>query len=717
MKRFSALILALSATASMTVTAEAQDFTAVAKDALTTGWYQMRLVKSVKNTSVSTDAPQYILSAEDEFLGTNTSKYYPLKLTETAPTSSTESPASYLVYLNGSGTSFQFQSVNGHYLNADAQTSRTAVQNDVNESKTTSSTFQIAWAWDYYETGNTTYGTYVGKYGSSNDATDYDKATFQFSKVDVESTYDVYTVKIEGAQKSDAHNDPYLTCTNSNNKGLKKVYNGGHYFFTKGTPVSASDFSATDQYCYTKNSITVDESTKTISITYTYNAEILGTLQKDAEAAIAKTGVGYPTSTASARTALASAINTAKTATTETAKAEAYPTLSAALNSFKSSTSEIQMPEDGKAYTFTIVTQKGKKGYLNYEDKTSGYTLVQTEDADNQKYPTSAILVCHKLSDDSYVFMNNAGKYLIIPMPSSDALPQGKGYSDTYTQTISGYVREVAKLQVAKIVKDTHVTTDNADLFGYVYVKGYRRESDEESGKKGVIISKDDDWTFNNSNSPYHDGSYSSAILMEEASYANNVKFSSTSGTLEGADYVATFSAPFPTIVPENVTAYYGKRNAESTKVVLTALTEGEAIPANEGVILTSSTNENVLMAPAATETVATISNNALGHSAGADKALKAGEGYILGRKDDKVAFFRTAAGTLPINHAYLLPLSNDNSVASVSISFGEVVEGIHDAVSTTQNPSPLYDLTGRRVMHPVKGRIYIQGGKKFLAK
>ena len=63
MKRISALILALSATASMTVTAEAQDFTAVAKDALTTGWYQMRLVKSVKNTSVSTDAPQYVLSA------------------------------------------------------------------------------------------------------------------------------------------------------------------------------------------------------------------------------------------------------------------------------------------------------------------------------------------------------------------------------------------------------------------------------------------------------------------------------------------------------------------------------------------------------------------------------------------------------------------------------------------------------------------------------
>lgn len=717
MKRFSALILALTATASMTVTAEAQDFTAVAKDALTTGWYQMRLVKSVKSTSVSTDAPQYVLSAEDEFLGTNTSKYYPLKLTGTAPTSSTESPASYLVYINGSGTSFQFQSVNGHYLNSDAQTSRTAVQNTVNESKNTTSTFQVAGAWDYYDTGNTTYGTYVGKYGSSNDATNYDKATFQFSKVDAESTYDVYTVKIEGAQKSDAHNDPYLTCTNSSNQGLKKVYNGGHYFFTKGTTVSASDFSAVDQECYTKSSISVDESTKTISITYTYNAEILGALQKDADEAIAKTGVGYPTSTASARTALASAISTAQSAKTETAKAEAYPTLSAALSNFKSSTSEIQLPEDGKAYTFTIVTQKGKKGYLNYIDETSGYTLVQTEDADNQKFPTSAIFVCHKLGDDSFVFTNNNGKYLIIPISDSDASPQGKGYSDTYAQTIKGNVTEVAKLKVAKIVNDKHVTTSNADLFGYVYVQGYRNSTDEAKGNRAVIISKDEDWTFNRSNDPYHNGSFSSAILMEEVSYANNVKFSSTNGTLEGADYVATFSAPFATIVPENVTAYYGKRNAEGTQVVLTAIADGEAIPANEGVILTSSTNENVLMAPAAAETVATISSNALGHSAGAVKELKAGEGYILGRKDDKVAFYRTAAGTLPMNHAYLLPLSNDNSVTSVSISFGEIVEGIHDAISTTQSQSPLYDLTGRRVMHPVKGRIYIQGGKKYMAR
>ena len=495
------------------------------------------------------------------------------------------------------------------------------------------------------------------------------------------------------------------------------MYNGGHYFFTKGTSVKASDFTAVDKDCYTKSAITVDASTKTISITYTYNAELLGDLQKNADAAIAKTGVGYPTSTASARTALAYAINTAKSAMTETAKAEAYAPLNTALTNFKSSTSDIQLPEDGKAYTFTIVTQKGKKGYLNYANENDGYKVIETSETNNKNYPESAVLVCHKIAEGSYVFTNNDGKYFIIPMSSSDALPIGKGYSKTYTQDLTGGTREVAKLEVGKIKYDgSKVTTGNAELFGYVYIKGYRRYLNNKVNN-GVIIVTNSDLKYNNSNDPYQTDTYSSAILMEEATYANSVKFNSTNGSIPGAEYVATFSAPFATIVPENVTAYYGKRSDDGSKVVLTALAEGEAIPANEGVILTSSTDGNVLMAPAAAETVASISSNALGHSAGAVKKLEAGAGYILGQKDNRVAFFRTAAGELPMNRAYLLPLTNDNSVTSVSISFGETLEGIHDAASTTQGPSPLYDLTGRRVTHPVKGCIYIQGGKKFLAK
>ncbi len=35
----------------------------------------------------------------------------------------------------------------------------------------------------------------------------------------------------------------------------------------------------------------------------------------------------------------------------------------------------------------------------------------------------------------------------------------------------------------------------------------------------------------------------------------------------------------------------------------------------------------------------------------------------------------------------------------------------------TAKAKAPIYDLTGRRVMKAVKGGIYIQSGKKFIAQ
>ena len=32
-------------------------------------------------------------------------------------------------------------------------------------------------------------------------------------------------------------------------------------------------------------------------------------------------------------------------------------------------------------------------------------------------------------------------------------------------------------------------------------------------------------------------------------------------------------------------------------------------------------------------------------------------------------------------------------------------------------NNTPIYDLSGRRVMHPAKGGVYIQNGRKFINK
>ena len=62
----------------------------------------------------------------------------------------------------------------------------------------------------------------------------------------------------------------------------------------------------------------------------------------------------------------------------------------------------------------------------------------------------------------------------------------------------------------------------------------------------------------------------------------------------------------------------------------------------------------------------------------------------------------------------------SDNMVATrlnIDGTVGDPESGIH-TIQPTDSPadSPIYDLTGRRVTHPVKG-VYIQNGKKTVMR
>ena len=92
----------------------------------------------------------------------------------------------------------------------------------------------------------------------------------------------------------------------------------------------------------------------------------------------------------------------------------------------------------------------------------------------------------------------------------------------------------------------------------------------------------------------------------------------------------------------------------------------------------------------------------------------------VLGRKsgaDSEIGFFKPLVPQIPANRAYI---KNDkgSTISSVSVNFG-TVEGIGSVVTETAEDanSPIFDLSGRRVMHTVKGGLYIRNGKKFLVK
>ena len=208
---------------------------------------------------------------------------------------------------------------------------------------------------------------------------------------------------------------------------------------------------------------------------------------------------------------------------------------------------------------------------------------------------------------------------------------------------------------------------------------------------------------------------HSTAFRFEEVSYPNTVTFNTVSD-VEGVSNLATFSAPFATVIPTGVKAYYVS-TADNSQATMKAV-EGEAIPAKTGVLLTSESADAVTMVPATDETLATIENNKLGNSAGTAKTIAADDhAYILSAVDGQTAFYKGKVGTtLGMNKAYLT-LNVAGAGEAISMNFGGNVTGINQIVNAEQNNAPVYDLTGRRVVRTVKGGLYIKGGNKFIAR
>jgi hypothetical protein len=218
---------------------------------------------------------------------------------------------------------------------------------------------------------------------------------------------------------------------------------------------------------------------------------------------------------------------------------------------------------------------------------------------------------------------------------------------------------------------------------------------------------------------PSFSKNYSGAFKFIEVEYPNNVKLNAYGendliSNILGAT-IGTFSAPFPTVIPNDVTAYYASSVGE--RVTLTKVEGADAIPANQGVILIGATGEvkNALMIPAANEERASISeaNNFFAHTAGETKTMNEnGTDYILTKADGVIGFY-PAKGTLGMNKAYLANVSDGFSAVRMVVDETTAIEG----VSAERVDAPIYDLTGRRVLNTAKGGIYIQNGKKFIVK
>lgn len=160
------------------------------------------------------------------------------------------------------------------------------------------------------------------------------------------------------------------------------------------------------------------------------------------------------------------------------------------------------------------------------------------------------------------------------------------------------------------------------------------------------------------------------------------------------------------------VETFAGKLNSEKTELTMEKVS---AVPANEGIIIKgASSDENVVLN--VIDAAETIDNDLQGTT----EVLTDLTGvYSFGRANGtgNVGFFRSTKSTLVANRAFV---KIDNSASqSIAMNFNGTVSSI-ESVNTnnaTMNNAPVYDLTGRRVMKMVKGNLYIQNGKKFIAQ
>lgn len=172
-----------------------------------------------------------------------------------------------------------------------------------------------------------------------------------------------------------------------------------------------------------------------------------------------------------------------------------------------------------------------------------------------------------------------------------------------------------------------------------------------------------------------------------------------------GTKSYATTYLPFSVSAAEGAELYTGELNGN----VMNLTKSHTGVAAKQGIVLVgeSSATKAVLTIGEGTATgkglVGTLT----------PKDVEAKSVLTLGRSGSEVGFFAFTGTQIDANKAYV---EKTAGASAVMINFGEVT-GIENAVAPEAANAPLYDLSGRRVVKAVKGGLYIQNGKKFIAR
>ncbi len=414
--------------------------------------------------------------------------------------------------------------------------------------------------------------------------------------------------------------------------------------------------------------------------------------------------VGYPSEEAQA---------TLQATITESTDINAIRT---ALQAYKES-SDIIMPTSDKVYTLKVrYIGAGREGH-KYMNVTADKTF-SLETVGNEALPETAYFICRKDSD--------TGRYYFVPT-------QGGGYL-SYQGVTATHLAGTCAWEVKPLTQcnKTYISDATAaNLLGYFGIRIDKRGANGNSD--WFFIVKEDGDSFSDSSAPYLNGVYTSAILIEEVSNytLNKVNFTETKEDrdrlLQNIEYgktISTFSAPYATVIPNDVTAYYATQEYTGSTLYLQAIKEGLALPANEGVILVGNVDVKASdFVPATTETVANlkdengVSLNKFSNSA-SSSVLMENNDYILANGSQGIGIYKAKAGTTLKQGKAFLRMGSTSNAPSFIMNFGGNATGVEITLTDgATGEQVVYDLYGRRVTEVTKGRLYIVNGKKVFIK
>lgn len=380
---------------------------------------------------------------------------------------------------------------------------------------------------------------------------------------------------------------------------------------------------------------------------------------------------------------------------------------------------DVNMPEDGKAYTFTFKHMNGTRTYLYWDGNNRKITSAVL--GTGAALPETAIFVCHK-EGTKYMFVNpSSGNYLVWWGGSGDgAYESNNGFTSAYDQGKNLF-------QVIKFQTGSHVEATNEELFGCVGLKGTRSSGDApyfilKNTAGGAVASSDPYVDKTTTNANYR----TSAVMIEEVDYYNKLKFQ-TPATYDGNDYASIY-LPYAATVPTGATAYIGAINTNSNTLTLTEITDG-IIPKNTAVVMSAPTESalgTVYVAPATEPATTETTNNILKGTVNANDRARnlLLYTYVLNGGFGEIGFYKYTASNLPLGRAYF-EVANDFPISGTGAGVqgflfdfeGSETTGINAATLSEGNTAKTYyDLSGRRIANPKNG-LYICNGKKVYIK